>query len=404
MTNDVKRTQSRALWVLLGGGIAWIVVLIVIGVAYLTDDSPEHIDSGVATIPPGPTIPAIIGDVPTLAAVTHTPRPPVTPTITVTITPTITPPVMLSPAPILPILTATPTGDPVADTNSAAHVEPDSGAAAEAIEQADDQTDSQTSACAPPVGWEMYVVQPDDTLFAFELGSGGATTVEDIMAANCLTSRYLVIDQVIYLPSGAAENAPPSSPYVAGSELYASGPRTPDCPCTIRITEGWRREQIAEAVQAASTQFTGGDFLAVTGPGVTTAYDFANQRPANTSLEGFLFPGVYTLQNDTTAEQFRDMLLAAFDANIPANMRADGVAQGVSFYEVVIIASIVQREVRGADDQKNVASIIYNRVRDGSRLGATVTLQYPLGEPGSWWPRITNINFESPYNTYQVAG
>jgi hypothetical protein len=398
MTNDVKPPQPRplhrdklALLLLVGGGLAWFIVLTAVGIGYLNSES----DGGDPAAPDAPD--SVIGEAPgaaTLAAVTPTPRPTVTPSVVPNATRTAAPTAARAAATATP-QSAPPSATPAPDAA-------DDPAVAEAAEPGD--SGDAPGDCALPEGWDMYVVQPDDTLFAFELGSEGAVTVEDIMAANCLDSRYLLVDQVIYLPPGAAENAPPSSPYVPGSDLFATGGRTPNCPCTIRISEGWRREQIAEAVQGRDTRFTGGDFLAVTGTGVTTPFDFANQRPAGTTLEGLLFPGVYTVQNDTSAEQFRDMLLAAFDANIPAQMRADALAQGVSFYEVVIIASIVQREVRGPENQKNVASVIYNRHRAGSRLGATVTLQYPLGEPGNWWPRVTNINFESPYNTYNRTG
>ncbi|MCZ7538462.1 MAG: endolytic transglycosylase MltG [Anaerolineae bacterium] len=260
--------------------------------------------------------------------------------------------------------------------------------------------------CAPPDGWEQYVVQPDDTLFAFVLGAGGTLTVDDLMAANCLTSRYLRVDQTIYLPPGAAENAPPSVPSGPATDLGARGPRTPNCPCTITVGTGWRREQIADAINAAQTLFTGGDFLAATGADAAPPFDFTAERPPGSTLEGFLFPGTYIAQNDTTAEQFRDMLLSAFAASVTPQMRADAAAQGVSFYQALIIASIVQRETRAPEMQPLVASVLYNRLRDGNRLAQTVTVQYALGGPGNWWPRVTasGLQVDSPYNSYTRRG
>jgi len=144
----------------------------------------------------------------------------------------------------------------------------------------------------------------------------------------------------------------------------------------------------------------------VVGPGAQPPFDFTQERPPGTSLEGFLYPGTYTVQNETTAEQFRDMLLQAFAANIAPNVRADAAAKGVSFYQALIIASIVQRESRAPETQKLVASIFFNRLRDGNRLASTVPVSYALGGPGNWWPRITGSNMEvdSPYNTYTRPG
>ncbi len=384
----VKQSNSPYSWkipalaALAGGLLAWIAVLAVV-LLTANDDAP-------------PTAPAQpIAERPTLAAMTGTPLP------TATVTATSVPPTAsLAPPPtetlaVLPVLTTAPPQPPTAAIvdSTASPTQADAAPAA-------DQT------CTPPEGWERYIVQPDDTLFAFVLGAGGTVTVDELVAANCLTSRYLTIDQVLFLPPGAAENAPPSSPYVSGSALYAQGPRTPNCPCTIRIPEGVRREQVAETISAAETAFSGGDFLAVTDPGTSAPFDFVMERPAGASMEGFLFPGTYTVENGTTAEQFRDMLLSAFAANVTPQIRADAAAQGVTFYQALVIASVVQREVRSPDTQKLVASVIYNRYRDGNRLASTVTVQYALGGPGDWWPRVTGqgLKVESPYNSYTLPG
>ncbi|MEP0764516.1 MAG: endolytic transglycosylase MltG, partial [Chloroflexota bacterium] len=294
--------------------------------------------------------------------------------------------------------------EPVAPTPVAAAGE--TGAPAAMAQAGEPAQAAEAQPCTPPAGWERYVVQPDDTLFAFVLGAGATLTVDDLMAANCLTSRYLRVDQVIYLPPGAAENAPPSVPSGPATDLGARGPRTPNCPCTITVGVGWRREQIADAINAAQTLFTGGDFLAVTGPDAAPPFDFTAERPPRSTLEGFLFPGTYTAQNDTTAEQFRDMLLGAFAANVTPQMRADAAAQGVSFYQALIIASIVQRETRAPEMQPLIASVLYNRLRDGNRLAQTVTVQYALGGPGNWWPRVTasGLQVDSPYNSYTRPG
>lgn len=392
-SKTLRQPGRIAVGLVAGGAAIWVIALLVVAVALLggetTGPSGESEDAaGVDTLQLT-SQPTASGEQ-TLAAVAITLTPTATPSPTLTLTvipsPTDTPPIMpTSTATALP--TAMPTLLPKATFPPTV-----------------DAAEMTDTACVVPDDWEQYVVQPEDTLFAFVLGAESTVTVEELMAVNCLDSRYLLVDQVIYLPPGAAENAPPSQLYVSASDLYATGSRTPNCPCTIRIIEGWRREQLAAALNNMDVQFYGGDFLAVTDPGVATPYDFVNQRPAGASMEGFLFPGTYTLQNDTTAAGFRDTLLAAFAANVTPQMRADAAAQGVTFYEALIIASIVQREVRTPSYQPLVASIYYNRYRDGSRLGTTVTLQYALGGPDAWWPWVESVNFESPYNTYNRPG
>lgn len=368
---------------LVTGLIAWTLVAVAILIAYQDEGDPEPTGSPV-------------NQRPTLAAVVLTPTPSTAPP---TDTPTTAPPDTALGTPTLPPdSTSTRTPAPVRTLAPGEAV----AAAGTPADAAPGNPADNPAACTPPGGWEQYTVQPDDTLFAFALGADDPVTVEALMAANCLTSRFLSVGQVLYLPPGAAENAPPSSPYVEP----VTGPRTPQCPCTITVREGWRREEIADAINSAPVGFSGGAFLSVTGAGAAAPFDFVMERPSGASMEGYLFPGTYTLQNDTTAEGFRDMLLGAFGASVSPQVRADAAAQGVSFYQALIIASIVQREVRGAETQKIVASIYYNRFRDGMNLGTTVSLQYTLGRAGAWWPRVrgSDLDSGSPYNTYAHTG
>lgn len=393
---NAQQPHNRiAAWLIVASGVlAWIVVMVAVLLVALREDDSAGLGGGMEQIGAAPTLSAATVIPTATPTITTTPTP--VPPATKTLPPTSTPPP-------LPVLTATPSQ--VAVTVTATLEEPSPAPTQAPPDALDAAADGD---CAPPPGWELHVVEPGETLFAFVLGAGAdaGLTVDDLVAANCLESRYLLVDQVLYLPPGAAANAPPSSPYVPPQALGVPGPRTPNCPCVISIPEGWRREQAAEAVQNAETSFTGADFLAVTAPGVMTAYDFVNQRPGDASMEGYLFPGTYTVQNDTTAEGFRDMLLAAFDANVSAGMRADAAAQGVTFHQALTIASIVQREVRGPNTQLLVASVYYNNYRAGNRLGSTVTVQYAIGGPGAWWPRVAGHDLDnpSPFNTYKYPG
>lgn len=324
------------------------------------------------------------------------------PTLTHTLSPSATPTVTASATVASPTATATPTPiKPATVTDTASTPEPTVVAAAQSPSLL------ATPACTPPAGWQAYTVQQGDTLFAFQLGAGRAgtpTSVDEIIAANCLGSRFLQVDQVLYLPEGAAENAPSSEP--AAPALPAGVPRSANCPCQLTIQPGWRLEQIADAINRTAVSFSGADFLAVAGPGASLpTRDFLAEVPSGAGLEGFMFPGSYTLQNETTAATFRDMVLDAFAANAAPTL-SNATAQGVTLYQALILASIVQKEAGSASEQRLVASVFYNRLATGRALGATVTIQYALGGPGSWWPRLqsgqTNIN--SPYNTYRFRG
>lgn len=257
--------------------------------------------------------------------------------------------------------------------------------------------------CPPPAGWVAYQVEPGDTLFGFQLGSDGQVTVDSIMKANCLTSKLLSIGQVLFLPPGVADKSPKVDD---GPVALPSGSsRTARCPCTIMVRSGLRVEQIAAAIDSIPVGFSGQDFLATVAPGAPVpALGFLSSRPGGRSLEGFMLPGTYTLENNTSALQFRDMMLNAFGAAVSAEVQAAASARGLTFYQAVVLASIVQREAYAASEQKMVASVFHNNLAAGNKLGATVTIQYVLGTPSNWWPRVTNMNVNSPYNTYLNPG
>jgi cell division protein YceG involved in septum cleavage len=261
--------------------------------------------------------------------------------------------------------------------------------------------------CPRPEGWTIYTVQEGDTLFAFQLGAGRAgqpATVSDMISANCLDSTFLTIGQVLWLPAGAAENAPSSAP--SAPNLPAGLSRTPNCPCTITIHPGWRLEQIADEINRLPVAFTGADFLAYTRQGAPLpAREFLSSVPPNAGLEGFMFPGTYTLYNETSAEHFRDMVLSAFEANAAGVLNQAGTV-GLSPYAALILASIIEKEAPIEGERPLVSSVFHNRINSDKGLGATVTLLYYIGRPGNWWPRpyqgITGL--DTPYNTNKYRG
>jgi cell division protein YceG involved in septum cleavage len=327
-----------------------------------------------------------------------------TPTaIRVSIKPTVTPPATTAPIEITAtdIPTATPRTLAIVPT-----VDTPTPTAAPATAEIAPIT---ANGCKTPAGWGAYTIEDGDTLFGFSLGSKGQLSVNDIMAGNCLQTKLLSVGQTIFLPQGVAENSPKvdSGPADSAAALPAGLSRTAKCPCTITIRAGLRMEQVAAAVDAVPVGFTGADFLKTVAPGAPVPdLAFLQSRPAGKSLEGFLFPGTYTLDNTTSAVQFRDMMLNAFGANVGAQVQADATANGLTFWQAITLASIVQRESGAASEQKLIASVFYNRLAANKGLAASVTLQYALGHPGNWWPRLTagTVNMQSPYNTNLNAG
>ena len=182
---------------------------------------------------------------------------------------------------------------------------------------------------------------------------------------------------------------------------------------TVQVIEGWRLEEIARAIDAnPSLAFKGADFLRLAGRGAVVPTEFATRvgLPVGSSLEGFLFPATYTLPADAPADELINRMLLNFNTQVTDQMKADAAAQGLTIYQAITLASIVEREAVVADERPLIAGLYLNRLRKPITLDADPTVQYPLGnsrDPATWWPQITAQDYRavnSPYNTYLNTG
>lgn len=174
---------------------------------------------------------------------------------------------------------------------------------------------------------------------------------------------------------------------------------------TIRFQEGWRTEQYAEhLVESGVLESTDAFMNAITEN--QWDYDFLSTRPADAELEGYLFPDTYEIRADATPEEIIEILLDTFETRVPADMRERADDLGYNFHNVITIASIVEREAVIAEERPMIASVFYNRMDETMPLQADPTVQYIVGQPGNWWPEISqeDINRMAAHNTYQRPG
>jgi UPF0755 protein len=178
---------------------------------------------------------------------------------------------------------------------------------------------------------------------------------------------------------------------------------------SVRVIEGWRLEQIAEALSANPDLAVSRDaFLALAGPnGPRGGSDFLGEIPPGASLEGFLFPDTYLFHPGASASDVIEKMLANFQAQVPAGYRTQIAAHGLTLYQAVTFASLIEREAVVDDERPVIASVIYNRLAIGQPLEIDATVQYALATPENWWPPVAGLDLravDSPYNTYAAAG
>jgi uncharacterized YceG family protein len=121
-------------------------------------------------------------------------------------------------------------------------------------------------------------------------------------------------------------------------------------------------------------------------------------------MEGFLFPATYEFFPKTTSAQLVDDQLGAFCANWEKLDLASAARRNLTPYDVLIIASMVEKETLSPDERQLVAAVIYNRLRAGMPLGIDATLRYGLNIAPTESIHESQLASDSPYNTRKHIG
>ena len=175
----------------------------------------------------------------------------------------------------------------------------------------------------------------------------------------------------------------------------------------LTIPEGFTIEQIAARVEAQG-YFTAEEFTSACKE--TYSYDFLDSVPAganvNYRLQGFLFPATYNIYADTTPQDLINMMLTKFDDVYNGELSAQADNMGYSPYEVLIRASMIEREAKLDEERPIIAGVINNRLKEGMKLQIDPTALYPLTNGLYDKSDVTydDIAIDSPYNTSVYEG
>lgn len=181
----------------------------------------------------------------------------------------------------------------------------------------------------------------------------------------------------------------------------------------ITIRPGWRAEEVAEYLATLGLANYNKDRFLQTVKDGRTDYAFLRDRPKNApgSLEGFLFPETYNVPFDVPMDTLLTMVLNTFDQRVTDKMRQEASAAKMTLYEVITLASIVEREAAVPGERATIASVYLNRLKKKQYLQADPTVQYAMGYQTAtkqWWKSPVTLdeyqNVNSPYNTYLKAG
>lgn len=132
-------------------------------------------------------------------------------------------------------------------------------------------------------------------------------------------------------------------------------------------------------------------------------YEFLNDKPSNVGLQGYYFPDTYIYFEDSTMENIIGKMLDNFDRKLTPDLREEIKNQNKSVFEIIIMASIIEKEAGLAEDMGKVAGVFQNRLDAGHPLESCATVNYIMGKNK---PQLDNedLEIDSLYNTYKYSG
>lgn len=254
--------------------------------------------------------------------------------------------------------------------------------------------------------------------FTIQKGTGSRVIAESLKKQGFINSKWAFIIYVTVL--GKASDLKPGSYTFFQNAAVASITRDlitgKPAERTITIPEGWSVRNISRYVESQG-MFLADDFQKFVGiPGVNYGYNkkypkpkdfswrftFLADKPDTIGLEGYLFPDTYRVYRDASIEDVVLAQLANFDEKLAHEMRQDIVRQGKTIFQIITIASLIEKEVSDGHDRKIVSGILWKRLQAGIPLQVDATILYITGKKGPI--SSEDIQTDSPYNTYKYRG
>ncbi len=176
----------------------------------------------------------------------------------------------------------------------------------------------------------------------------------------------------------------------------------------LTVPEGFTVKQVAEklseqGLDGAAFATAAAKFRA---PAESWAARIPDDAPLKDRLEGYLFPETYEWKKDVSAEEMVASMVEQLDKRLqelPKDWQAALEAHGLSFHQLMTIASLIEREVVVEEERSLVSSVIHNRLKLNKQLEIDATVQYLLDKQKERL-LFADLKVDSPYNTYLNKG
>ena len=166
----------------------------------------------------------------------------------------------------------------------------------------------------------------------------------------------------------------------------------------VTIPEGLRAEEQADRIEE-KLKF-----------GSNEKYQFDKREYIKIAKEGYMYPDTYLIPKDATAQDIVKRFQDTFDQKVSKSLLEKGATNNLSTHEVVVLASLIEKEAKISQEKPIIAGILLNRINTGFPLQVDATVAYAKGYVSSqntWWPQVTVDEYrsvKSPFNTYLNVG
>ncbi|MEI7511869.1 MAG: endolytic transglycosylase MltG [Candidatus Uhrbacteria bacterium] len=262
--------------------------------------------------------------------------------------------------------------------------------------------------------WFGSMTSPEPAVFVVQEGENSSVVIDHLKAQHVISFGWMYrmygwIDRSVSRPKPGEYSLRAGSSFHDISRELALGPSRREV--QVRVVEGRTVDELVEQLNAeqniatTSTQSLVGR-SANRKPfdsALRKDYPFLQMLPGNRSLEGYLFPDTYRVWGDQLPEGLIRKQLDEFGARFGQSIVTKKSAPLATLDDAVILASIVEAEVRDDADRRIVAGIFLNRLRDGMALQTDATLSYVTGSDRAR-ANTADLQIESPFNTYKNRG
>lgn len=255
--------------------------------------------------------------------------------------------------------------------------------------------------------WGIYFARESNIssprVFLVEKGEGFLEISENLEKEDLIKDKYALILYLILsrkfssLQAGTYSLDPSMSIYEIAEKISQGD----TLKIKFTIPEGFNIVQVEERIKESFGE--GYQIIDIKAEGYKKYYEFLEKVPDYFNLEGFLFPDTYEFELESNKNDIVNRMLGNFNSKLTPQLREEIEKQEKSVFEIVKMASLLEKEVKTLEDKKIVSGILWKRKSHGMLLQVDATISYITGKKTTQVSK-EETRIDSPYNTYKYPG